>query len=190
MKMFGYPPGQQQTKFLGEGANLYRDTFFCSGIEQMKYNLSVNGESVVVDVDEDTPLLWVLRDNLQLNGAKYSCGAGICGACMVHVDGEPVFSCQTPINAIAGKSITTIEGLAKDPAHPVINAFIEERVSQCGYCQPGMVMSVTSLLRINPNPSDSDIDEVLANNLCRCGTYQRIRNAIHAAARKLNAHKT
>jgi len=156
----------------------------------MKYMLTVNDESVTVDVDEDTPLLWVLRENLHLNGTKYSCGIGVCGACLVHIDGSPMFSCRLPINAVAGKSITTIEGLAKNPNHPVINAFIEERVSQCGYCQPGMIMSATSLLQKNPDPSDEDIDQALANNLCRCGTYQRVRRAIHNAAQKLANNKS
>ena len=155
----------------------------------MKFDLSVNGESVVVDVDADTPLLWVLRDTLQLNGAKYSCGTGICGSCMVQIDGKPAFSCQTTIVEVADKPVTTIEGLAKNPDHPVITAFIEERVSQCGYCMPGMVMAVTSLLQQTPNPSDKDIDQALANNLCRCGTYQRIRKAIHKAASKTNKQK-
>ena len=157
--------------------------------QQMKFNLSVNGDTVAVDVDEDTPLLWVLRESLQLNGAKYSCGTGVCGSCMVQIDGKPAFSCQTPINTIADKSITTIEGLAKNSTHPVIAAFIEERVSQCGYCMPGMIMSATSLLQEIPDPSDRDIDQALASNLCRCGTYQRVRKAIHSAAAKLNNKK-
>lgn len=155
----------------------------------MIIGLSVNGEPVEVDVEEDTPLLWVLRENLHLNGTKYSCGIGICGACLVHIDGRPAFSCRTPVRSVAGKSVTTIEGLAQDPAHPVITAFLEERVSQCGYCQPGMIMSATDLLRKNPNPSDRDIEQALVNNLCRCGTYQRVRLAIHSAARKLAESK-
>jgi isoquinoline 1-oxidoreductase alpha subunit len=156
----------------------------------MEITLSVNAEPVTVDVDEDTPLLWVLRDNLHLNGTKYSCGIGICGACRVHIDGDPAFSCRTPINTVAGKSVTTIEGLAKDPAHPLITAFLEEQVSQCGYCQPGMIMSVASLLKQNPHPSDQEIDQTLIYNLCRCGTYQHIRRAIHSAANKLSASNT
>ena len=151
----------------------------------MKFNLTINGESISVDVDADTPLLWVLRDKLQLNGAKYSCGTGICGACIVHVDGEPVAACQLPVSNIVDKPVTTIEGLVKNPSHPVIDAFINEQVTQCGYCQPGMIMSATSLLRKNPNPSDQDIDRALAHNLCRCGTYQRVRRAIHSAAKAL-----
>lgn len=145
----------------------------------MKINLTINGEPVTVDVDGDMPLLWLLRDRLKLNGTKYSCGIGICGACTVHIDGEAAFACQVPVNAIAGKVVTTIEGLAKESAHPVIDAFINEQVTQCGYCQPGMIMAVTALLQKNPSPSDQDIDQALARNLCRCGTYQRVRRAIH-----------
>jgi len=150
---------------------------------------SVNGEPVAVDVEEDMPLLWVLRENLHLNGAKYSCGIGICGACLVQIDGNPAFSCRTPINTVAGKAVTTIEGLAKNPSHPVIHAFFKEHVSQCGYCQPGMIISAINLLQKKPNPSDQDIDQALANNLCRCGTYQRARRAIHAAAKNLAQNK-
>lgn len=151
----------------------------------MKINLTVNDEPVTVDVDGDMPLLWVLRDKLNLNGTKYSCGIGVCGACTVHIDGEPVFACQLPVNAAAGKAVTTIEGLAKDATHPVIDAFIREQVTQCGYCQPGMVMAVSYLLQKNPSPSDEDIDQALAQHLCRCGTYQRIRQAIHLAVKNM-----
>ncbi|MCI0506903.1 MAG: (2Fe-2S)-binding protein [Gammaproteobacteria bacterium] len=153
----------------------------------MKLNLTVNGESVAVDVEADTPLLWVLRDNLHLNGTKYSCGAGICGACMVHIDGELSVSRQIPVSSLAGKAITTIEGVVKNP-HPVIDAFIAEQVTQCGYCQPGMIMSIISLLRKNPEPSDADIDQALARNLCRCGAYQRVRRAVHAAVMVLEGN--
>ncbi|KPJ94896.1 MAG: (2Fe-2S)-binding protein [Gammaproteobacteria bacterium SG8_15] len=155
----------------------------------MKINLTVNGKPVTVDVDGDTPLLWLLRDWLQLNGTKYSCGEGICGACMVDIDGESAVACQVPVSSLAGKSVTTIEGLVKNPSHPVIDAFISEQVTQCGYCQPGMVIMATSLLRKNPNPSDQDIDQALVNNLCRCGTYQRIRQAIHVAAKTIATKK-
>lgn len=149
----------------------------------------INGEPVTQDVDEDMPLLWLLRDKLQLNGSKYSCGIGICGACMVHVDGEPAAACRVPVSSLAGKSVTTIEGLTKNAAHPVIEAFIKEQVTQCGYCQPGMVMAATNLLRKNPRPSDADIDQALAQNLCRCGTYQRVRRAIHSAAKTIASNK-
>ena len=155
----------------------------------MNFNLSVNGKPVSVDVDADTPLLWVLRENLQLTGTKYSCGIGICGACIVHIDDELAYACRTPISTIDGKAITTIEGLAENPNHPIIDAWIKERVSQCGYCQPGMIMSATSLLRNNPNPSDKEIDQALAHNLCRCGTYQRVRRAIHSTAKNLTDNK-
>ena len=149
----------------------------------MKINLTVNGESITMDVDGDMPLLWLLREKLSLNGTKYSCGIGVCGACTVHIDGESAFACQVPVNTIIGKSVTTIEGLVKESAHPVIDAFIDEQVTQCGYCQPGMIMAVTSLLQKNPSPTDQDIDQALARNLCRCGTYQRIRRAIHRAVK-------
>lgn len=155
----------------------------------MKVNLTINDKPVTVEADGDMPLLWLLRDRFQLNGTKYSCGEGICGACMVHVDGAAVAACKLPVSSLAGKSVTTIEGLAKNAAHPVIDAFIKEQVTQCGYCQPGMVMTVTSLLRKNPDPSDQDIDEALAQNLCRCGTYQRVRRAIHSAAKAISSNK-
>jgi isoquinoline 1-oxidoreductase alpha subunit len=155
----------------------------------MKINLTVNGKPVAVDVDGDMPLLWLLRDKLQLNGTKYSCGEGICGACMVHVDGEAVAACKLPVSSLSGRAVITIEGIAKNADHPVIDAFISEQVTQCGYCQPGMVIMATSLLRKNPNPSDQDIDQALANNLCRCGTYQRVRQAIHVAAKTIAEKK-
>lgn len=155
----------------------------------MKINLTINDKPVTVEADGDMPLLWLLRDRFQFNGTKYSCGEGICGACMVHVDGEAVAACKLPVSSLAGKSVTTIEGLAKNASHPVIDAFISEQVTQCGYCQPGMVMVVTSLMRKNPDPSDQDIDEALAQNLCRCGTYQRVRRAIHSAAKAISSNK-
>jgi aerobic-type carbon monoxide dehydrogenase small subunit (CoxS/CutS family) len=155
----------------------------------MEINLTVNGKPVTAEVDGDMPLLWLLRDWLQFNGTKYSCGTGICGACMVHVDGEAVAACKLSVSSLSGKAVTTIEGLAKNPSHPVIDAFISEQVTQCGYCQPGMVMAAISLLRKNPHPSDQDIDQALAQNLCRCGTYQRVRRAIHVAAKTIATNK-
>jgi isoquinoline 1-oxidoreductase alpha subunit len=144
--------------------------------------LRINGQDKQVDVPEDMPLLWVLRDRLDLTGTKFGCGIGSCGACTVHLDGVAVRSCQTPAVAAAGKAITTIEGLSSDGSHPVQQAWIEAQVPQCGYCQSGQIMSAAALLATNPNPSDSDIDSAMSGNLCRCGTYQRIRKAIHRAA--------
>ncbi len=144
--------------------------------------ISVNGRQRRIDADPATPLLWVLRDVLSLTGTKYGCGKGLCGACTVHLDGRAVRSCQTPVSSAAGKKITTIEGLSPDITHPVQQAWIAEAVPQCGYCQPGMVMSAAALLARTPKPSDADIDSALAGHVCRCGTYQRIRQAIHRAA--------
>jgi len=149
----------------------------------MPYTLVVNGRSVTVDVPPDTPLLWVLRDALNLTGTKYGCGIGLCGACVVHVDGEAQPSCLWPVETVAGKRITTIEGLGAEGLHPVQAAWIQEQVPQCGYCQPGQIMAASALLARNPAPTDADIDVAMARNLCRCGTYQRIRRAIHTAAR-------
>jgi aerobic-type carbon monoxide dehydrogenase small subunit (CoxS/CutS family) len=146
------------------------------------FTLIVNGESRSVDADADMPLLWVLRDLLALTGTKYGCGVGQCGACTVHLDGVSVRACQTPISAAAGKKVTTIEGLSASGDHPVQKAWCSEQVSQCGYCQPGQIMSAAELLSKKPKPTDADIDEHMAGNLCRCGTYQRIRRAIHVAA--------
>lgn len=144
--------------------------------------LTVNGQSQEVDVAGDTPLLWVLRDTLGLTGTKYGCGQALCGACTVHVDGAPMRSCITRVESVAGKSITTIEGLSPDRSHPVQRAWIELDVPQCGYCQSGQIMSAVALLNGNRSPSDADIDSAMAGNLCRCGTYSRIRKAIHRAA--------
>jgi aerobic-type carbon monoxide dehydrogenase small subunit (CoxS/CutS family) len=135
-------------------------------------------------------LLWVLRDHLALTGTKYGCGRALCGACTVHVDGVPVRSCLLPLSAVEGKRVTTIEGLSKDRSHAVQRAWIELDVPQCGYCQSGQIMSAAALLRINPTPSDADIDAALAGNICRCGTYPRIRKAIHRAAEVLRQDKT
>ena len=144
--------------------------------------LSVNGQMVEVDVEPDTPLLWVLRDTIGLTGTKYGCGMSLCGACTVHLDGEPIRSCVTPISAVGQQKVTTIEGLSKDRSHPVQKAWIELDVPQCGYCQSGQIMSAVALLAKTPKPTDADIDAAMAGNLCRCGTYQRIRAAIHRAA--------
>jgi isoquinoline 1-oxidoreductase alpha subunit len=148
----------------------------------MSLTLKVNGEEYTVDVDPDTPLLWVLRDTLGLTSTKFSCGVGLCGACVVHLDGAPVRSCVTPASEVAGRSITTIEGLSPDGSHPLQRAWIAEDVPQCGYCQPGQIMTAAALLAENPHPSNADIDAAMSGNLCRCGTYQRIRRAIHRAA--------
>jgi aerobic-type carbon monoxide dehydrogenase small subunit (CoxS/CutS family) len=143
----------------------------------------LNGKSVAVEVADDTPLLWVLRDKLGMTGTKFGCGIAQCGACTVHVDERATRSCVMPVGAIRGKSVRTIEGLADEAGlHPVQQAWLEEGVTQCGYCQPGFVMAVADLLRRNPNPSDADIDASISN-ICRCGTYPRIRRAIHRAAR-------
>jgi len=144
--------------------------------------LRINGQDRKVDVPEDMPLLWVLRDRLDLTGTKFGCGIGSCGACTVHLDGVAVRSCQLPAAAAAGKAITTIEGLSADGSHPVQKAWVEAQVPQCGYCQSGQIMAAAALLATNPNPSDTDIDTAMSGNLCRCGTYQRIRKAIHRAA--------
>ncbi len=142
----------------------------------------LNGEQVAVDAAPGTPLIWVLRERLGLTGTKYSCGEGVCGACTVHLDGEAIRSCITPVERVAGRAVTTIEGLAAEPGHPVIEAWVRERVPQCGYCQPGQIMTTAALLRVTPEPSDEQIDQVMSRVLCRCGTYPRIRRAIHTAA--------
>ncbi len=144
--------------------------------------LTVNSRKHIVDVDPDTPLLWVLRDSLGLTGTKFGCGMALCGACTVHLDGEAIRSCVTPVSAVTGKRITTIEGLSPDRSHPLQRAWIAEDVPQCGYCQPGQIMAAAALLAKKPRPSDADIDAVMSGNICRCGTYQRIRRAIHRAA--------
>ena len=145
-------------------------------------SFTVNGTPQQVDVAPDVPLLWVVRENLNLTGTKYGCGIAQCGACTVHVDGNPVRACITPISAVAGKKVTTIEGLSIAGDHPVQKAWIEVDVPQCGFCQPGQIMSAAALLNGNANPNDKDIDNAMAGNICRCGTYQRIRAAIHRAA--------
>lgn len=144
--------------------------------------LDINGREHVVDVPDDMPLLWVLRDVVGLTGTKFGCGMAQCGACTVHVDGAPVRSCVTPASALAGKKVTTIESLGSDGSHPVQRAWIEHDVVQCGYCQSGQIMSAVALLKVKPKPSDADIDAAMGGNICRCGTYQRIRSAVHRAA--------
>ena len=146
------------------------------------YTLVVNGEQRSFEAAADTPLLWVLRDVLNLTGTKYGCGIGLCRACTIHLDGEASFSCQIPISAVDGRSVTTIEGLSPDRSHPLQQAWIEEDVPQCGYCQPGQIMSAAALLERTPAPSDEEIDGWMSANLCRCGTYSRIRGAIRRAA--------
>jgi aerobic-type carbon monoxide dehydrogenase small subunit (CoxS/CutS family) len=143
--------------------------------------LTVNGKAHQVDVDPNTPLLWVLREQLGMTGTKFGCGVAACGACTVHVDGEPVRSCSYPVSLAPGKSITTIEGLSSDRSHPVQKAWIAEQVPQCGYCQSGIIMAAAALLKSYPKPTDAQIDAAMTN-ICRCGTYQRIRRAIHRAA--------
>ncbi|TAK35419.1 MAG: (2Fe-2S)-binding protein [Saprospiraceae bacterium] len=145
--------------------------------------LSVNGKSYKIDVQEDMPLLWVVRDFIGLTGSKFGCGMMQCGACTMHLDGEPVFSCSTPVSAALGKKITTIEGLSADNSHPVQQAWIEEQVPQCGYCQSGQIMRAAWLLKQHPDPTDEQIDEAMRLHICRCGTYDRVRKAIHRAAK-------
>jgi|SRR5882672_4703704 len=144
--------------------------------------LTVNGKRSQVDAPADMPLLWAIREKLALTGTKFGCGAALCGACTVHVDGQPVRSCTTPVSAVAGKKITTIEGLSAKSDHPVQKAWIELDVPQCGFCQSGQIMAAAALLARKPNPTDADIDGAMVGNICRCGTYQRIRAGIHRAA--------
>ena len=149
--------------------------------------ITVNNQMVSVDAAPDTPLLWVLRDHLGMTGTKFGCGMALCGACTVHIDGAATRSCVLPLSAVAGKSITTIEGLSLDSSHAVQKAWLEIDVPQCGYCQSGQIMSAAALLKMNPKPNDADIDAAMSGNICRCGTYPRIRKAIHRAAELLQA---
>ena len=149
------------------------------------FDLTINGKPYTVEADGAMPLLWVLRDLLGLMGTKFSCGMGLCGSCTVLVDDEPVRSCVTPVSTMTGKAILTIEGLSEDASHPVQKAWLEERVTQCGYCQPGQILNAVALIKKNPNPSDADIDAAMGDVLCRCGTYQRARAAIHRAAQEV-----
>jgi aerobic-type carbon monoxide dehydrogenase small subunit (CoxS/CutS family) len=151
----------------------------------MALSIVVNGRPVEVKDDPRTPLLWVLRDTLGLTGTKFGCGIAHCGACTVMVDGNAIRSCVTPVARAAGKAVTTIEGLSNDNSHPVQKAWANEQVAQCGYCQPGQMMSAAVLLKANSNPSDDDIDRALSGNICRCGTYVRIRKAVHRAAAEM-----
>jgi aerobic-type carbon monoxide dehydrogenase small subunit (CoxS/CutS family) len=148
----------------------------------MPYELTVNGKRQTVDVPADMPLLWVLRDVLDLKGTKFGCGIAQCGACTVHIKGQPVRSCILPVSGVAGSAVTTIEGLSADGSHPCQKAWTAIDVPQCGYCQAGQIMSAAALLAKTPKPTDADIDSAMAGNLCRCGTYNRIREAIHIAA--------
>ena len=154
----------------------------------MALDLKVNGTAHTVDVDPATPLLWVIRDQVGLTGTKFSCGIGQCGACTVHVDGQPIRSCSFPVAAAAGKSIATIEGLSRDGSHPLQLAWLELDAPQCGYCQSGMIMSALALLERNPKPTDADIDAAVTN-ACRCSSYHRVRKAIHRAAELMQAQR-
>ena len=150
----------------------------------MATNFLVNGKAATTDAPPDTPLLWVIREDLKLTGTKFGCGAGLCGACMVHIEGNRAFSCQTQVSEVVGKSVTTIEGLSPDSSHPVQKAWLAERVPQCGYCQSGQIMAAAALLKQTPKPTDADIDAAMTN-ICRCGTYQRIVRAVERAAREV-----
>lgn len=151
----------------------------------MKKTININSQNHEIDVPDDMPLLWVLRDHLEFTGTKFGCGSGLCGACTVHVDGQATRSCITPIGSILNKSITTIEGLSEAGDHPLQKAWLDNNVPQCGYCQAGQIMNAASFLATNPKPSDSDIDTAMQGNICRCGTYQRIKKAIKSAAYEL-----
>jgi isoquinoline 1-oxidoreductase alpha subunit len=149
------------------------------------FDLDINGQAYAVEAEAQMPLLWVLRDLLGLTGTKFSCGMGLCGSCTVLIDGEPTRSCVTHVESAAGKVITTIEGLSPDGSHPLQKAWLEEHVTQCGYCQPGQIMNAAALLQKTPHPTDADIDTAMSDVLCRCGTYQRVRKAIHRAAEEV-----
>jgi isoquinoline 1-oxidoreductase alpha subunit len=152
-----------------------------------QYTLQINGVQHTVEAEAEMPLLWALRDLLNMTGTKYGCGIGYCGACTVHMDGAATRSCQVPVSDAVSKKIVTIEGIAHDRPHPVQNAWTAEQVPQCGYCQPGQIMSAVALLATNPKPTDTDIDNAMSGNLCRCGTYFRIRKAIHRAAQEMQS---
>ena len=147
------------------------------------YNLNINGKKHQLNVDPETPMLWVLRDHLHFLGTKFGCGIGECGACTIHLDGEAVRSCVTTISEVGTKAVTTIEGLSVDGTHPVQKAWLEHDVAQCGYCQPGQIMNAAAFLKRNPHPTDQEIEEAMAGNICRCGTYTRIKAAIKTAAK-------
>jgi isoquinoline 1-oxidoreductase alpha subunit len=148
-----------------------------------RYTLKLNGKTEIVDVDPSTPMLWVLQDHLELTGTKYGCGVGMCGACTIHLNGKAVRSCQLPVSAVKNATVTTIEGLSKNNSHPVQKAWLEHDVAQCGYCQTGQIMSAAALLKSNPNPSDEDINDAMSGNICRCGTYLRIKAAVKTASK-------
>ena len=150
----------------------------------MPIKFTVNTRAFTSDAPPQTPLLWIIREQLKLTGTKFGCGAGLCGACMVHIDGKRAFSCQTQLSEVAGRAVTTIEGLSPDSSHPVQKAWLAERVPQCGYCQSGQIMSAAALLKDNPSPSRDEIIEHMSTNICRCGTYQRIVRAVERAARE------
>lgn len=149
----------------------------------MAIRFTVNGKPQTVDVDPNMPLLWVIRDTLNMTGTKFGCGKALCGACTVHINGAAIRSCITPVSSVAGKHVTTIEGLSPDHSHPVQRAWLEVDVPQCGYCQSGQIMSASALLEKNPHPTDAEIEDFMAGNICRCGTYQQIKEAIHRAAK-------
>jgi len=151
----------------------------------MAISFNLNGSTVSVQAEPDTPLLWVIRDEVGLTGTKFGCGAALCGACTVHLDGDAIRSCQTPVSSVSGKKVSTVESLSADNSHPLQKAWVKHQVPQCGYCQSGQLMSATALLAKNKNPSDSDIDAAMSGNLCRCGTYNRIRAAIKDAAAEM-----
>lgn len=150
-----------------------------------KYNLKINNKSFTVEADPQTPLLWVIRDEVGLTGTKYGCGIAQCGACTIHLNGSAVRSCSLPVSAVANQDIVTIEGLSEDNSHPVQKAWLEVQAPQCGYCQSGQIMSAAALLSNNPKPTDEQIDQAMAGNICRCGTYHRIRKAIHVASNEM-----
>ncbi|HAH36725.1 MAG TPA: (2Fe-2S)-binding protein [Algoriphagus sp.] len=150
-----------------------------------QYNLDINGKRLQVDVDPNTPMLWVLRDHLDMVGTKFGCGIAQCGACTIHLDGNAVRSCQLPVSAVEGSKITTIEGLSENGDHPVQQAWMEHDVPQCGYCQAGQIMTAAALLQQNPSPSDEEIENAMNGNICRCGTYLRIKAAVKTASQKL-----
>ena len=151
----------------------------------MAITMKVNGKTVNVKAEPDTPLLWVIRDEIGLTGTKFGCGMALCGACTVHLDGQPVRSCQTPLSAVAGRKVSTVESLSRNNTHPLQKAWIAHDVPQCGYCQSGQLMSAAALLSKNKNPTDADIDQAMSGNICRCGTYPRIRAAIKSAAAEM-----
>jgi isoquinoline 1-oxidoreductase subunit alpha len=153
----------------------------------MAISFNLNGSTVSVQAEPDTPLLWVIRDEVGLTGTKFGCGAALCGACTVHLDGVAIRSCQTPVSSVSGKKVSTVESLSADNSHPLQKAWVKHQVPQCGYCQSGQLMSASALLAKNKNPSDADIDNAMSGNLCRCGTYNRIRAAIKDAAAEMRA---